>query len=379
MPKQKQPPPPSKNVTVHYRRLDRAQEAFPNNITLAESLRRALQNVIEGNAVENDVRLRIQDSIPEKPGDVRCWNNIRANHQGVFGTLCLYRPYELQAVIASRGVTAAIDAFPLDQICGNIPHDFVRAIAYWMAVEDHFYLIQSVSIQTDTMDSYFTWLLKKTGIIGENQRVFLMMDIDPDSVGGDLENLQVINYSGIFKPPTVEKEPSDEDGVDHSPGGIDLRLDGHGKAQTRRIGRLPEIDGWSIFPALGETRMISAIQEAFTRLRREDPNATLKASVEFAVRSFHKGEEAKKAKQKTLHAIRTNFRDMPEGSVTARGQEGVVRDTDIRLQSIQRVALAPLPGGASAGAKSTFLDYDDVFRKLKIVHDRFCKDGRIKK
>ena len=375
MPKQPPPPAPSKVVTVHYRRLYREQGAFPDSITLAESLRRALRS--NGNTVATDVRLRIQDSISEKPGDVRCWNNIRANNQGVFGTLCLYRPHELQAVIASRGVTKAMDAFPLEQIGEEIEHDFVRAIAYWMAIEDHFYLIQSMSIQTDAMDNYFTWLLRKTGIIRDNHYVFLIMDIDRDSVGGDLENLQTINYGGIFRPPTARGGPSDEDSVDYSPGGIDLRIDGRDKVQKRKIGILSEIDGWPIFQALGETRAVSAIQETFTRLRHEDPNATLKASVEFAVRSFHKGEEARKAKQETLHAIRASFRDMPEGTVTARGQDGVAGNADIRLQCKQRIALASLPRKSSAEAKSTVLDYNDAFRKLKIVHDRFLEDEKI--
>ena len=45
--------------------------------------------------------------------------------------------------------------FPLSQVGEAGEEDFLRAISYWMAIEDHFYLIQAQSIQTSVMEDYF--------------------------------------------------------------------------------------------------------------------------------------------------------------------------------------------------------------------------------
>ena len=98
-------------VDVHYRRLVREGMNLPN-VTLAELLRQALKHKSGKISLQEDVRRRVQLQDPENLGDIRCWNNVKVSKGRVFGTLCLYRPRELQAMIRARDIQEKLNAFP---------------------------------------------------------------------------------------------------------------------------------------------------------------------------------------------------------------------------------------------------------------------------
>lgn len=369
---------PSRLVDIHYRRLERENVGFPEEITLAEALRQALRVQISRVPLREDVRERVQDDVPRKPGDIRCWNNIQAENGAVFGTLCLYRPSELQAVIEARGIRDRLNAFPLDQIGEAGGRDFLRAIAYWMAIEDHFYLIQTPSIQTGAMESYFEWLLRKVDLIQDGQGVRMLVALDRDAVGGDLEDLQSINVGGTFEPP-APAEVDEEAAPRFRAGQIDLRPEAGPMIERRRVGRGAVIaDGWNMmYQLIHDERSIEEIEDAYQALRVTDPNASLDIELEFFVRTRRRDEAGRAAKQRALKAISSGLRDMPDGAVTARGKDGIIKGDEIRLKAPRRIQLAPLPDGAPEGAQSTLLALDHTFEQMQVVHRRFLEDERI--
>lgn len=367
---------PSHVVDVHYRKLDRDDADFPNEITLAQALRNALRRTIEGTTLQSNVRHRVQNAVLGKPGDIRCWNNIQTAPGMLFGTLCLYRPSELQAVIASRHIRGPVDAFPLDQIDEASGRDFLRAIAYWMAVEDHFYLIQSPSIQTGAVEDYFEWLLRKVRLLDDGHHVRMLAAFDRDAVGGDLEDLTSLNVGGAFEPEPAEGPAPER--VRIRPGALDIHPGED--VERRRVGRRPFVpNAWEILhQVIHDQRSIEEIQSSYRELRAVDPNATLDVEMEFYVR-LHKrrSEDVKEARQRALQALSSGLRDMPDGTVTARGRDGMVTGNEIRLKAPRRIRLAPPPAGAHEGARSTLLDLDHAFEEMRRVHTRFEEDGKL--
>ncbi len=371
---------PSRPVDVHYRRLDREIVSFPNSISFAEALRRVLRVRTNSLLVQDDVGQRVQRQIPNRLGDIRCWNNIVAEEGRVFGTICLYRPAELQAVIQARGIDGVVSAYPLSQIGETNGGDFLRAISYWMSFEDHFYLIQSSSLQTSAMENYFSWLLQRHGILESGQSVGMSVALDRDAIGGDLEDLSSLNVGGSLAPPTDGDLDGNEDSLVSHPG-VDIQLsDGSGRRERRRIGRGRQIlpNAWDLLHnVMHDQRSLEEVEDAYRDLRRADPNATLDAELEFFVRIRRRTDTGRSARQRALQAISNGLRDLPDGTVTAKGDGGTVRGKEVRLKMPRRIKLARPPLGAPEGAQSSLLDLDHAFHEIKLVHDRFVEDGRI--
>ena len=363
---------PSQVVDVHYRHLDRENGLFPQEVTLAEALRTALKAKVNGNLIANNVKARVQDNIHNKPNDIRCWNNITAKKGFVFGTLCQYRPSALQPMIKSRLEKQELAAYPLEQIDADKERDFLRAIAYWMAIDDHFYLIQSTSIQTMAMESYFTWLLSKVKVIDEKQSVLFRTEFDRDVVGSDLEDLQSISVGGTFTPaPESESDDTHSGGITIQPGNI---------TEKRKIGRVhfPYLEGILQLLIKGKREDMNEIMDYFRKLRLEDPKAQLNADIDFFITSRKRTRTAKDTKQKTMQAISSALRDLPDGVLTSVGKSGVIKGQDIRLKAPRRINLAPLPEGVPKGAQSALLDLEHTLQELTIVHSRFLEDGKIR-
>jgi hypothetical protein len=364
-------------VDVHYRRLDRENGVFPDELTFAEALRRSLRRQIDGVAFQAEVMHRVQDDVRARPGDIRCWNNILVRDGAVWGTLCLYRPSELQAVIQARGIRHAA-AYPLDQVDAAGGRDFLRAIAYWMAIEDHFYLVQSASIQTGTAESYFEWLLRRARILTGEKTVRFTVALDRDAVGGDLQDLTSVNVGGSVEPPAAVRV--DEAGAaPFRAGPLEIRP-AEDQIERRRIAERPFVpNAWDLLnQVVHDERSLEQIQESYRALREVDPHATLDVDLEFYVRlRRRRNEQGAEARQRALRALSAGLRDMPDGTVTARGRDGTITGNEIRLKAPRRVGLAPLPPGAPEGARSALLDLDHVFQEMRVVHERFLADGKL--
>ena len=361
-------------VDVHYRRLDREGVDFPN-IPLAKLLHKALKHKSEGILLGKDVQRRVQYQAQEKPGDVRCWNNVAVWPGGVFGTLCLYRPHELQAMIQARGVKERMSSFALNEVDTVGGKDFLRAIAYWMAIGDHFYLIQTPSIQTSVMESYFSWLLRSVDILADDQSVVLETRFDREAIGGDLDNLQSIIIGGLMEPPDYKSDGKSDAGS--TPRAVALNLDKGEKTERHLAGGAVLSNCWGVLENVTNPKRIQDVKNAYHDLRSRDPTASLSAEVEFVVHTRKRSKSSQDMKQEMLKVMHSSVRNMPDGAVKAKGKHGIATSQDIRLKRPRRIKLMALSESAPDGAKSSLLDINDTFDKLKDVHRGLKKDDVI--
>ena len=61
---------------------------------------------------------------------------------------------------------AVLEAFDIAEAAPPAGHEYLHGICYFLAIGDHFYQIQSTSLQVVALEEYLTWFLReKTGAI----------------------------------------------------------------------------------------------------------------------------------------------------------------------------------------------------------------------
>lgn len=180
-----------KSCRIHYRRLSRDGEIFP-----AESLSSRINAALDadggdGTQVRSSVGHRVADC-PGQPGYQRALNNYSLGDGYVFGTTCLFAPGQMQALLklaaddAQPDLAAVLEAYDIAEQAAPAGHEYLHGLSYWLALGDHFYQIQSVSLQVGAMEEYLTWLLaEKTNVIGAAQYVVLQAVFDQEQLGDD--------------------------------------------------------------------------------------------------------------------------------------------------------------------------------------------------
>lgn len=139
------------------------------------------------------------------------------------------QPRELQALIEEDPDASVVD------ISEQRPPgtEYLHAIAYWLAVRDHFFIVQHVSLKANAMEEYFTWLLRdKSETISAEHYVQLQAVFDRDLVGGDLGEIKSIEVGGLV-PETVREIP-DEAIPAAAPRGV-IEYEAHEQLGARAI------------------------------------------------------------------------------------------------------------------------------------------------
>ena len=205
---------PKKRVKVHYRRLRRDDNSFP-----AMSLEDAIKNALEIKLSDGSrIRHRVGNRITEAPGaagNQRLLNSFNAGANYAFGTICLFAPGELQALLEMKD-PEEIDEKLLAQwdIHEKKPeagYEYLHGITYWFVSGDHFYQIQHVSLQAKAVEEYFTWLLRDQAQVIEREHfVELQYKFDRDQIGEDLGDVKSIEVGGLVPETVAVPEAGDQ-------------------------------------------------------------------------------------------------------------------------------------------------------------------------
>jgi hypothetical protein len=229
-------------------------------------------------------------------------------------------------------------------------YEYINGIAYWLALGDHFYLIQSQSVQTPALEEYLNWLLReKCGLLGSDHSVVLESEFDREQIGEDLDEIQSIQVGGLV--PNAQAELVDEDSseaiedvVEHTSLGDRV---GASWGKARKI----------VYELLGEV--------AADRLMEQLPDQTsLQVKVDIGYRA-----KKRKVSKDFMKDIAAGLRNAPEGELKIVGKGGVIRGDDARLSLEMRVA--------TMSESSSLLDLTDACEKMREVHRRFVYDGRV--
>lgn len=347
---------PTKPCKVHYRKLRRDNEQFPPS-PLSDRIAAALNYTLpDRTRVRGKVQNRETDA-PGQPGFKRLLNNFQVEDEYVFGTLCLFSPGQMQALLRLEqsgeqpDLAAVLEAFDIAERAAPEGHEYLHGISYFLATGDHFYQIQSTALQAKACEEYFTWLLRdKTNAITPAHYVELQAEFDRAQVGDD--DLTAIQIGGLV--PETVRVPDEQSAPAATPEVVEV-------VEHERIGDALRATFASARQIMEDLLGPMKTQEIIASV---PPEAALEVTVNIGYRA-----KKRRLQRAFMSELATGLRNLPDGEVKARGRNGEIRGEDARLSQTMSVA--------RVGDRSSLLDLDSARDQMLEVHRRFLFDGKI--
>lgn len=346
--------------TVHYRKFEAVNGAWPNQ-TLHGLLTNALQTVgATGQRRIDDFQAR---TFLHPNDDDLHWliHNIIQTDESLFGTLCLFSP-EFWAAVLKRTKTendneTLTDALRQIEIAERPPEDgedFLRGIAYWLVVKNHFFVVQHVALQTKAFEAYFAQLFNAANLSPTNERFGLTSVFDKAVVGGDLGDVSAVEIGGIVPRASVAAATAAQAGPR---GPVVVRVAeeqrGLGSEKVSTFERAKDV----LVAVLGSPnaeKILSAVP----------PEAELEVDVRFGYRT-----RKRLVSRAALGELAQAARNLPDGEVRAIGRDGKQVGNDLRLSA--SMPFKPVR------ERSSLLELDSTREALLRTYQRFVEDGKI--
>jgi hypothetical protein len=339
---------------VHYRRFDPGTTDLKGD-TLETLCRAALST-----ANERQISLweRPEDRLFDVDGnDGRkiFLNKVADLSSAVFGEMCLAQSKDLQALLKMdrstvqlSNITTAV-VYDLDEREAPVGSQFIRGLAYWMAIGNHVFFVKTHSMSAELLQQYLDWLLKTRALVASPEMGFtLQAEFDGSQIGDDIGEIRSLRVAGRAAPQMTVNVPIQPSGQ-------------HEVKTSRRIAdRFAQMQ-----------QAVPIVEALFGKPKAESlvdslgPEEYL--SVEATVRVRGRRTEESKAK---LQNIANDLADMSDAKVQIEGKDGRVIDGDAILRTRMPFDL-PHEG-------SNLLEFDNVADQLQEVYARFVKDGKIK-
>lgn len=339
---------------VHYRRFE-VGEAELEGRTL-ESLCRSALDVADGSL--GTLWERAKDRLFDmNDADSRkvLLNKVADLSSAVFGEICLFQSRDLQALLEltasnvqlSNITTAQI--FNLNERFAPTGSQFVRGMAYWLAIGNHLFFVKTQSMTSEYLQSYLDWLLKiRTGTVENSINFNFQAEFDKTELSGDIGEIRSLRISGKAASQFVVAPIQDE-------------AEGRLVSTSRKVK-----DKFVQF-----AQAIPVIEALFGKAESESLLNSLGEGEYLAVDASVKvqGRRTAQSRQK-LREIANDLADLTDGKVQIEGKDGKVSDGDAILRTRMPFDL-PHDG-------SNLLEFDNVSDQLQEVYSRFVKDGKIK-
>lgn len=345
-----------KATRIHYRKLSRENDTFPAE-TLSNRIAAALNaNGGDGTLVKSSVQHRIVES-PAQPGYQRALNNYELADEYVFGTTCLFAPGQMQALLKLAGdadqpdLAAVIEAYEIAEQAAPAGHEYLHGFSYWLAKDDHFYQIQSTSLQVGAMEQYLTWLLaEKAKVIPAGNYVQLQAVFDQDQLGDDEPSF--IQVGGIV-PETIRAEAPKPADADQAGKIVEVE-------ETEKLGG----------GALGWAKSREILNDLYGAIKAQEliDGVPDEASLEVLVSIGYKAKK-RKLQKSFMSDLASGLRNLPDGEVTVRTKNGTAKGADARIYADMSIS--------KVGDASGLLDLIDARDQMLEVHRRFLHDGKI--
>lgn len=336
---------------VHYRRFD-ADASVLKGKTLEALCREALNT--------DDGALKLWDRPGDRVFDVGdtdrrkiFLNKVADLSDAVFGEMCLAQEKDMQALLnmntsqvkLSDLTTATV--YDLDERLAPQGSQFVRGLAYWIAIGNHVLFVKTHSMTPELVRLYTDWLLKtRGGVMDPNASFALNAEFDKTATAGDIGEIRNLRVTGKSAPQIINFESEAE------------------KKQvktTRRVAdRFAEMK-----EALPIVSAILGPAKAKSLVDSLGPEEYLSVDASVKVRGSRTEES-----RKQFQAIANDLADESDAKVQVEGRDGRIVDGDAILRTRMPFHM-PHEG-------SNLLEFDNVADQLQEVYARFVKDGKIK-
>ncbi len=345
-----------RTVTIHYRRL--ADSVLPNGTTLEESVRSAMSKTVDGIALANRYALRVWECGEDNYFVNNYYDGKKDGHDLVFGDILHFTRGHLQALFDAGQKDAA--SASVEQMPAPERKEYVHSIMHWMLAGNHAFVIQSLSLKTDTLESYLTWLLKdKTDVVPKTFQTVLASKFDEDVIGGDLADIQELVIGGVATPAPMEPQTQLQQVVTEKITAQSESL------ETQRT------TGWQhareiLATLLGGTANVEKIMKAVP------DDADLRVEVRIGYQT-----KKRQVSREGLKQLETGLRNIPDSQLEVRAKGGSkTADGSIRLHHTASIKLRTAQQGDEVRTGS-LLDPNDVLRAMKEALEIFVANGKI--
>jgi len=335
---------------VHYRCFEADATALKGK-TLEELCREAL-NTSNGSAA---LWARPEDRVFDLgSGDSRkiFLNKVADLSSAVFGEMCLAQAKDLQALLNMKPsevklsdlTTATI--YDLDEREAPQGSQFVRGLAYWLAIGNHMLFVKTHSMTPELVRLYLDWLLKSRGAVVDPTLPFtLNAEFDKTATAGDIGEIRNLRIAGKSAPQVINFE-----------GETETRMVKTSRSIADKFAQMQQ--------AVPIVKALFGDKKAESLIESLGPEEYLAVEASVKVRGRRTEESRKK-----FQAIANDLADESDAQVQIEGKDGQIRDGDAILRTRMPFHL-PHEG-------SNLLEFDNVADQLQEVYARFVKDGKI--
>lgn len=338
---------------VHYRRFE-VDDGEVGGQSLEGLCRNALSTTSrDGVALWGRADARLLD-LRDVAGGKILLNKVADLEDAVFGEMCFVESRGLQALLQLQASKMQLSNLTLAEVFGLAEREaptgsqFVRGLAYWLAIGDHLFFVKTQAMSADRIQEYLHWLLKDaTRAIAPTVNFRLQAAFDRGAHAGDVGEIRRLKISGKSAPRMVAAVGDDP---------------GHDKVvgTRRKIADLSYISDKA--QPLAEVIFGKSKTESLVEALGPDEYLSVDASV--AVRG--RRTERSKAMMKQLVNEVANESD---AKVQIEGKDGAISEGDAVLRT-RMPFVVPHDG-------STLLEFDNVADQLQEVYSRFVQDGKI--
>lgn len=336
---------------VHYRHFEADRKALHGK-TLEDLCREALNTTNGASELWARPEDRVFD-VSDGEGRKVFLNKVADLSSAVFGEMCLVQDRDLQALLQmqpsevklSNLTTATV--YELGEREAPTGSQFIRGLAYWLAIGDHIFFVKTHSMTPELVRLYIDWLLKVGGAVIDTQLAIAFdAEIDKTKTAGDIGEIRSLRVSGKTAPQMVVSAPEEP--------------------QERKVPTSRRIADKFV-----QMQQAVPIVEALFGKKKADslveslgPEEYL--AVEASVKVRGRRTEQSRAK---LQGIANDLADASDAKVEIEGKHGRILDGDAILRT--RMPFHQPHEGSS------LLEFDNVADQLQEVYARFVKDGKI--
>lgn len=336
---------------VHYRRFEADAQALKGK-TLEVLCREALNT---GNG-SSKLWARPEDRVFDvADGDGRkiFLNKVADLSSAVFGEMCLAQAKDLQALLNMKPSEVKLSdlttatVYDLDEREAPQGSQFVRGLAYWIAIGNHVLFVKTHSMTPELVRLYLDWLLKLRGAVVDPTLSFaLNAEFDTTATAGDIGEIRNLRVAGKSAPQVI---------------GIENETEKREVKTSRRVAdKFAQMQ-----QAVPIVKALFGDKQATSLIESLGPDEYLAVEASVKVRGRRTEESRKK-----FQAIANDLADESDAQVQIEGRDGQIRDGDAILRTRMPFHM-PHEG-------SNLLEFDNVADQLQEVYTRFVKDGKIK-
>ena len=335
---------------VHYRRFEADARALKGT-TLENLCREALNTSNGSSALWARPEDRVFD-VGDDEGRKIFLNKVADLSSAVFGEMCLAQAKDLQALLNMKPSEVKLSdlttatVYDLDEREAPQGSQFVRGLAYWLAIGNHVLFVKTHSMTPELVRLYLDWLLKSRGAVVDPTLTFaLNAEIDKTATACDIGEIRNLRVAGKSAPQVITIEGETE------------------KREVKTSRRVADKFA-QMQQAVPIVKALFGDKKAESLIESLGPDEYLAVEASVKVRGRRTEESRKK-----FQAIANDLADESDAQVQIEGKDGQIRDGDAILRTRMPFHL-PHEG-------SNLLEFDNVADQLQEVYARFVKDGKI--